>query len=93
LKEDGKRVLFAVIHCIPIPILRKATMSESLIIPVALDGNLRVKQVYRALNSYFQDNLDQRGLFFIKNSTKLILSDTNHQVFQCKDEQVFEMIY
>ncbi len=52
-----------------------------------------MKQVYRALNQYFQDNLDQRGLFYIKKSTKLILSETNHQVFQCKDEQVFEEIY
>ena len=58
MKAKGKRVIYVIAQCIPIPILEKATVSESLIIPLPMSGDLQVKCVFKAMNSYFQENLD-----------------------------------
>ena len=52
-----------------------------------------MRQVYKGINQYFNDNVDNRGLFFIKNSSKLVMSETNHQVFQCGDDKIFDAIF
>jgi hypothetical protein len=53
----------------------KATSSESLIIPIVLQKTEPIKTIFKQVNLYFSDNLQQRGLWFMKDSTKLILSE------------------
>ena len=92
-KSHGNRVFYVIIHCIPIPILLKATQSESLIMPISIPLSSPLKDIFGMINQYFDETLDQMGLYFIKNSSKLILSDKNHRVFECTDEAVFQKIF
>ena len=71
----------------------KATSSNSMIIPIVIQKTDPIKNIFKQINLYFNDNLQQRGLYYMKDSTKLILSEQNHQIFQCKDEEIFETIY
>ena len=82
-----------VIQCIPIPLIVKFTSSSSLIIPILLPGNVEVRRIYRELNTYIQNALDDQGLHSMKKSTKLRLSDKNHKLYSCSDEEIFEILY
>ena len=86
MEKNGFRVIYVIINCIPVPIMLKATNSDSLIIPIVIEKSEPIKSIFKKINLYFSDNLQQRGLYFMKDSTKLILSDQNHQIFGCKDE-------
>ena len=46
-----------IIQCIPIPLIVKFTSSSSLIIPILLPGNVEVRGIYRELNAYIQNAL------------------------------------
>lgn len=81
LTQQTDRIIYVIIQCIPIPILLKTTNSRSLIIPISIDQRDPVKNLFKLINAYFQASLEQRGLTTWKNSTKLILSEQNHQFF------------
>jgi hypothetical protein len=71
----------------------KATCTKSLIIPIVIQKTEPIKSILKQINLYFSDNLQQRGLYFMKDSTKIILSEQNHQIFQCSEEEIFQQIY
>lgn len=75
MESKGFSLIYVIINCIPIPIMLKATSSESLIIPIVLQKTEPIKTIFKQVNLYFSDNLQQRGLWFMKDSTKLILSE------------------
>ena len=78
VKREDRKLLLIIIQSIPIPILLRATSSESLIIPFVVEANSSLKDLFKVVNKYFKDNLDSRGLYFIKSNSKLIVSDQNH---------------
>jgi hypothetical protein len=49
--------------------------------------------LFKLINSYLQDNLDKQELYYMKDSTKLILSAQNNWIYQCNDEEIFEKVF
>jgi hypothetical protein len=82
----NQRILYVIVQCFPISLIVRASQSRSLIIPLVLHNDALVKDVYQKLYDYFDTRLDAKGLYFIKNSSKLILSDKNHQIFECLEQ-------
>ena len=91
--HQNERIIYVIPQCIPIPITLKTTNSRSLIIPISIDQREPIKNLYKHINKYFQETFDKRGLEAWKNSSKLIMSEYNHQLYQCTDEQIFEQLY
>lgn len=52
-----------------------------------------MKQLYKNINSYISENIEEKGLISMKNSTKLILSEQNHRIFFCKKPEYFQKCY
>jgi len=73
--------------------LLKANPNERIVIPLAIDINEPVKSLFKHLTKYFRENLEREGFHYIKNSTKLNLSELNHQMFMCNDPDIFESVY
>ena len=69
------RLFYVIIQCIPIPLMMKFTSSNSIIVPVVLKKQAPLKQLYKSMNSYLKDAIEDRGLDRMKHSTKLILSE------------------
>lgn len=55
--------------------MMKFTSSNSIIVPVVLKKQAPLKQLYKSMNSYLKDAIEDRGLDRMKHSTKLILSE------------------
>ena len=73
--ENQNRLLYVIVQCVPIPLMKKITKSSSIIVPVLLKKQQNLKQIYRSVNGYMKEAIEDRGLHQMKNSTKLILSE------------------
>lgn len=73
--DEVNRLLYVIVQCIPIPLMRRFTKSDSIIVPILLKKQQTLKQVYKSVNTYLRDAIEERGLHSMRNSTKLILSE------------------
>jgi F0F1-type ATP synthase membrane subunit b/b' len=67
-----------IIQCIPLPVLLKASSNRRAVISLSVDKNEKLKGLLKLLTAKIQENLNDEGLEYIKNSTKLVLSELNH---------------
>ena len=57
LEKNDFKLIYAIVNCIPIPIMLKATCTESLIIPIIIQKTEPIKSIFKQINLYFSDNL------------------------------------
>ena len=73
--EEQTRLFYVIVQCIPIPLMKRFTSSNSIIVPVILHRQQPLKQIYKSMNGYLKHAIEDRGLSQMKHSTKLILSE------------------
>lgn len=73
--DEETRLFYVIVQCIPIPLMKRFTSSNSIIVPVVLKKQQQLKQIYKSMNGYLQHAIEDRGLYQMKNSTKLVLSE------------------
>jgi len=89
----GSRVVYIVIHCIPIPVLLRTTQSQKMIVALTLGQKEPINAVFKEISKYFQYTLEFNGFRHMKMQSKFKFSEKNHQIFQCVEEEIFEKIY
>jgi len=52
-ESDDTRIVYIIVHCIPIPVLLKATASETMIIALSLPRKDPISSVFKKLTNYF----------------------------------------
>ena len=52
-ESDHTRIVYIIVHCIPIPVLLKATASETMIIALSLPRKDPISSVFKKLTKYF----------------------------------------
>lgn len=87
------RVVHVILQCIPISVLQKIIPNGRVLISISVDKNITLKCLYKLLTEYLQDNLEVQGYSYMRSSSKMVLSDQNHESFMCKDPAIFEQIY
>ena len=55
--------------------------------------NLPIKALFRLITEELKANLEIEGLEYMVKSSKLVLSEQNHQIYMCNDPEVIEKIY
>ena len=73
--DELTRMFYVIVQCIPIPLMKRFTNSNSIIVPVILNKQQPLKQIYKSMNGYLKHAIEERGHDRIKHSTKLILSE------------------
>lgn len=73
--DEQTRLFYVIVQCIPIPLMKRFTSSKSIIVPVILNRQQPLKQIYKSVNGYLKHAIEDQGLNKMKHSTKLILSE------------------
>ena len=73
--DEQTRLFYVIVQCIPIPLMKRFTSSSSIIVPIILRKQQPLKQIYKSMNGYLKQAIEDRGFSKMKNSTKLILSE------------------
>ena len=87
--DNRNRLLYVIVQCVPIPFMKRLTKSDSIIVPIVLKKDQTLKHIYKSVNGFMKEAIEDRGLHSMKNSTKLILSEQNHRMFFCNRPEYF----
>lgn len=85
--------MHVILQCIPIIVLEKINPNGRVLISISVDKNISMKAMYKLLTEYLQNNLEAQGYSYMKSSSKMVLSEQNHESFMCKDPAIFEQIF
>lgn len=86
----NQRTIYIVLHCIPIPLIKKINPSGKVLISLNVDKDLTIKSLFKVVTEYLKYNLEFNGYNYMKSSSKMIISEQNHQAFICNDPEIME---
>lgn len=89
-RSENHRVMHVILQCIPIPVLLKINPNGRTVISLSIQKNVTMKSMYKIISEYLQTNLEIQGYQYMMKSSKMMISDQNHQTFLCNDPEVFE---
>ena len=73
--------------------MTKLTTSGTLIIPCILKPTDPIINVFKQVNKYIMESLEDLALSRLLKSGQLLITKKNQTLFECQDPEIFQKIY